>query len=156
MELKITDEAQITEFFEFLKNRDLFNKFMKDFNSFVSKEKLHIQNVKANLDAKIKAEEERLAGLEEQLKKADIESEKLKSEEIVATPSNNPFVASQSKWNKTFESVLLMASDENTPDSHRTLGYIKKVLPHEFSEAQIRSKLNRMGLKVEKGIICNQ
>jgi len=54
------NEEELNNFIEYINHKELFRKFMKDFNEFVKKEQTHAKNVNEALKAKIKKEEEEL------------------------------------------------------------------------------------------------
>ena len=158
MKLILDDEDTIQEFLSFQQHRELFNKFMTDFNEFVSKHKTHAQKVSEALHRKIETEEKRVANMESELSnlKSDIEADKITSPVENKIVDENPFIDTTPKWSKSHEKSIIACASPNTPESHRTYTYLKKILPHKFSDGAIRAKLKRMGYVVKKGVICKK
>lgn len=69
------NEEELNDFIEYINHKELFRKFMKDFNEFVKKEQTHAKNVNNALKVKIKEEEEKLKNMEKQLKTIEEEQE---------------------------------------------------------------------------------
>ncbi len=86
----------------------------------------------------------------------EVINDKITSEEVKKECSN-PFRKEKRKyykWTREDFKVLEYCTNPKTALSHRTLAYLKKKLPQEVSYASIRSKLNRLGFKIEQGVIC--
>lgn len=158
MKLILDDEVTIQEFLSFQQHRELFNKFMTDFNEFVSRQKTHSQKVSEALHKKIEEEEKKLANMESELSnlKSDIEADKITSPVENKVVDENPFIDTAPRWSEAHEKSIIACASPNTPESHRTYAYLKKILPHKFSDSSIRAKLNRMGYVVKKGIVCKK
>ena len=71
LQVDFENETEVSEFMEYITYKELFRKFMSDFNEFVKKEQTHAKNVNNALKAKIEAEKEKLNAMEEQIKNID-------------------------------------------------------------------------------------
>ena len=88
----------------------------------------------------------------------DIASEVLKPTEVKRT-TTNPFAVEEVKtryWGESELKSVAYCADESTPKSKRTLEYLLRILPKEYTEASVRSKLRRLGYAVRKGVICQK
>lgn len=88
----------------------------------------------------------------------DIASEVLKPTEVKRT-TTNPFTVEEVKtryWGESELKSVAYCADESTPKSKRTLEYLLRILPKEYTEASVRSKLRRLGYAVRKGVICQK
>lgn len=88
----------------------------------------------------------------------DIASEVLKPTEVKRT-TTNPFTVEEVKtryWGESELKSVAYCADEATPKSKRTLEYLLRILPKEYTEASVRSKLRRLGYAVRKGVICQK
>ena len=88
----------------------------------------------------------------------DITSEVLKPTEV-KKDTTNPFIEKGVKghyWTESELKSIAYCADESTPKSKRSLEYLMRILPKEFTEASIRSKLRRLGYAVKKGLICHK
>lgn len=88
----------------------------------------------------------------------DIASEVLKPTEVKRT-TTNPFTVEEVRtryWGESELKSIAYCADESTPKSKRTLEYLLRILPKEYTEASVRSKLRRLGYAVRKGVICQK
>nr|DAD71093.1 MAG TPA: hypothetical protein [Podoviridae sp. ctiuS14] len=88
----------------------------------------------------------------------DIASEVLKPTEVKRT-TTNPFTVEEVRtryWGESELKSVAYCADEFTPKSKRTLEYLLRILPKEYTEASVRSKLRRLGYVVRKGVICQK
>ena len=88
----------------------------------------------------------------------DIASEVLKPTEVKRT-TTNPFTVEEVRtryWGESELKSVAYCADESTPKSKRTLEYLLRILPKEYTEASVRSKLRRLGYAVRKGVICQK
>lgn len=88
----------------------------------------------------------------------DIASEVLKPTQV-KKDTTNPFAVEEVKiryWSESELKSIAYCADESTPKSKRTLEYLLRILPKEYTEASVRSKLRRLGYAVRKGVICQK
>ena len=88
----------------------------------------------------------------------DITSEVLKPTEV-KKDTTNPFTEKVNQghyWTESELKSIAYCADESTPKSKRSLEYLMRILPKEFTEASVRSKLRRLGYAVKKGLICQK
>lgn len=88
----------------------------------------------------------------------DIASEVLKPTQV-KKDTTNPFAVEEVKiryWSESELKSIAYCADEATPKSKRSLEYLMRILPKEFTEASVRSKLRRLGYAVRKGVICQK
>ena len=88
----------------------------------------------------------------------DIASEVLKPTQV-KKDTTNPFAVEEVKiryWSESELKSIAYCADEFTPKSKRTLEYLLRILPKEYTEASVRSKLRRLGYAVRKGVICQK
>ena len=88
----------------------------------------------------------------------DIASEVLKPTEVKRT-TTNPFTVEEVRpryWGESELKSIAYCADESTPKSKRTLEYLLRILPKEYTEASVRSKLRRLGYAVHKGMVCQK
>lgn len=88
----------------------------------------------------------------------DIASEVLKPAQV-KKDTTNPFTVEEIKtryWGESELKSVAYCADESTPKSKRTLEYLLRILPKEYTEASVRSKLRRLGYAVRKGVICQK
>ena len=88
----------------------------------------------------------------------DIASEVLKPTQV-KKDTTNPFAVEEVKiryWSESELKSIAYCADEATPKSKRTLEYLLRILPKEYTEASVRSKLRRLGYAVRKGVICQK